>query len=158
MKIEPGGYLWKMLNPYQRRRVSTTIRLLEENLFDIEARVSSEGRSGVLYTLNNNIPPAVKKALLDKIGIIRHGVRKIAGQFELEEETTWLRQRLVGELSLMGVSLEEIMARRLRGYGEIAEGLQEMLDPQLNALRAVLYEMLRLLAAGEKDSEARKEV
>jgi hypothetical protein len=146
-----------MLNSFQRRRVSITLRGLEEDLFDIEARISAEGRAGVLYVLENDIPPAARKALLERIALVRRGVRTAAGQFALEGETTGLRRRLIGELSLLGVSLEEIRTKRLRGYGEIAEGLQEALDPQLDALRDILYEMLGLLTAGETRDETGRE-
>jgi hypothetical protein len=49
------------------------------------------------------------------------------------------------------------MSKRLQGYGEIAEGLSETLDPELAALRNILWDMLGLLTNDKMRDETGKE-
>jgi hypothetical protein len=41
----------------------------------------------------------------------------------------------------LSIQLEEAMSDRLKGYGEITNGLKETLDPKLNEMKSVLRQM-----------------
>lgn len=119
--------------------------MVERDLFDIEDLLGSKGRVGVLFRIENDVPEEARELLIEKIIFIRQEIKKIAGQFSLEKETISLKQKLGGKLSLLGVDVEEIESKRLRGYGEVAEGLAEALDPQLSAIKENIYKMLKFL-------------
>jgi predicted nucleic acid-binding Zn-ribbon protein len=134
-----------ILNEFQRRRVSVTFAKMEKDLLDIESFISTEERPGILYKIENDIPKETRKLLLRKIASIRQGIKKISEQFSLEREAISLKRKLRGTLSLLGVDMEEIESVRLRGYGEVAEGLSEALDPQLKEIEDNISIMLKLL-------------
>jgi hypothetical protein len=139
-----------MLNEYQRQRVSITIRSLEENLHAIEEFLKSENYSGVLLEIKNDIPPSVKDALIPMIAILKEKLGIIAEKFDLEKRTESISQQIFAMLSFDLVSIEEIKAKRLRGYGEAADELYRTLDPEVDLLKDLLQEMLDILSFKQK--------
>ena len=139
-----------MLNEYQRRRVSITIRSLEKDLHVIEESLKSEGYSGIPIKIKNDIPSSVRNALILKVGLLKEKIGNIAENFALEMRTESISERIFSMLSFDWVSLEEIKAKRLRGYGEVSEGLHKSLDRKLDSLMGVVDEMLGLLTSKQK--------
>lgn len=138
-----------MLNDAQRRRVSVTLSSLEEDLHDMERMLKSEDYIGIIYEMDNDIPLPVKNALIEKIGEIKDGIDTLAERFDLEREGRILRRQLSARLTYNWTTLEEIKARYLKGYGNVAEGLKDTLDPELAAIIGLIQEMERLLLTDE---------
>ncbi len=138
-----------MLNDAQRRRVSVTLSSLEEDLHDMERMLKSEDYIGIIYEMDNDIPLPVKNALIEKIGEIEDGIDTLAERFDLEREGRILRRQLSARLTYNWTTLEEIKARYLKGYGNVAEGLKDTLDPELAAIIGLIQEMERLLLTDE---------
>lgn len=138
-----------MLNDAQRRRVSVTLSSLEEDLHDMERMLKSEDYIGIIYEMDNDIPLPVKNALIEKIGEIEDGIDTLAERFDLEREGRILRRQLSARLTYNWTTLEEIKARYLKGYGNVAEGLKDTLDPELDAIIDLIQEMERLLLTDE---------
>lgn len=130
-----------MLNEYQRRRVSITLSSLEEDLHDIEERLKSGDYTGILYEMKNDMSLQIRDFLIDNIAIIREKISNLAERFSLRGEIRMLSREIYGEMSVLWVSLEETKARRLRGYGEVAKGLADLLDPALDEIIALLDEI-----------------
>ncbi len=146
-----------MLNEFQRRRVSITLRSLEEDLDQLQTSIKSYGYAGILYEIKNDISLGAKDMLIANISMIKEKIRLLAGRFALEKKTDNLSRCLNGELSLLVVSVEEIMSQRLRGSGEVAEGLKEALDSELVSVRNILGNMLEILARDTAGNEKGKE-
>lgn len=138
-----------MLNEQQRRGVSITLRALEEDLDNLKLSIKHDYYTGILYEIRNDIPLDAQDMLIADISMIKAKIRLLAERFTLEKETRNLSRRLNGELSLLGVSVEEIISQRLRGSGEVAEGLKEALDPELVSLTDILWNMLKIIAKNE---------
>ena len=130
-----------MLNDSQKRKVSVTVSTLEENLIEIEELLKSEDRAGVLFELDNDIPLRVKRAILYKIASIKLEIKNLVDQFGLYKQPKKLSSRISGDASVLWASVAEIKSRNLKGYGGIAEGLQEALDP---ALEMICQELLEI--------------
>jgi len=146
-----------MLNDPQRRRLSITFRLLEEELDNLELSLKTDDYTGILYEIKNDVPLRTRDLLIDKIAAIKERIGVIAERFALEKGNKELSRSAIGELSLLGVSVEEVMSKRLRGYGEIAEGLGKALDPELDKVRDILWDMLKVLTNDETKDKTGKE-
>ncbi len=134
-----------MLNEYQRRGLSITLRIVEESLTDIEHILNSGNITGVLYEVRYNIPSAVKDEVLRKASLIRDRLKIMAERFDLEKEYTDASREALGKLPYCWEILEDAKAMRLKRYGEVAEGLGDVLDPQLNIIIDLILEMEHLL-------------
>ena len=125
------------------------MRALEEDLDNLKLSIKHDYYTGILYEIRNDIPLDAQDMLIADISMIKAKIRLLAERFTLEKETRNLSRRLNGELSLLGVSVEEIISQRLRGSGEVAEGLKEALDPELVSLTDILWNMLKIIAKNE---------
>jgi hypothetical protein len=54
-------------------------------------------------------------------------------------------RQILSDLSYCWEILEGSKAKKLRGYGEVAEGLEEVLDPQINIIVDLITEMENIL-------------
>lgn len=133
------------------------MRSLEQDLNNLELATKRDDYTGILCEIKNDVSPDARDMLIADISLIRAEIGLLAERFTLEKETTNVSRRLKGELSLLVVSIEEIMSQRLRGSGEVAEGLKESLDPELVSLRDILRHMLEILAKDAVGEEEGKE-
>jgi hypothetical protein len=62
-------------------------------------------------------------------------------RFDLGESEFVLRYIAKATSVYLSIQLEEAMSRRLKGHGEIVEGLKETLDPKLNEMKLILMQM-----------------
>ncbi len=134
-----------MLNDAQRRRMSVTLSSLEEDMHDMERLLESANYVGVVHEIDNDIPAPAKNALTRKMAQIKDRIRSLAERFGLERERRNLRRQLSARLTYDWTTIEEIKTLHLRGYGAVAEGLKETLDPELDAIIGLILEMERLL-------------
>ncbi len=119
-------------------------------MHDMESQLKSADYVGVVYEMDNDIPPPVKNVLLEKIAQVKNRIRSLAERFDLEREQRSLSRRLFARLSYDWTTLEESTTRHLRGYGDVAKELNETLDPELNAIIGLIVEMERFLNAGKQ--------
>ncbi|MDA8157234.1 MAG: hypothetical protein M0Z52_12420 [Actinomycetota bacterium] len=133
-----------MLNDSQKRKVSITMSALEEDLIEIEGLLRSEDYIGMLYELGNDIPLPMRRELLYKIASIKRDIKNIAEQFGLYKQPKKLSSRISWGASVLWASIAEIKAGNLKGYGGIAEGLEEALDPALETICEELIEIQRI--------------
>jgi len=138
-----------LLNTSQRASVSTTLSTLEEMLCEIERNLNCGGCKGVLYEVRDDVPVPIRGDVLKRISLIREKIKIIAEQFDLEKRSKVVSRDTMGKLVYGWEILEGAKARYLRGYGAVAEGLAEALDPQLKEIIALVDEM-RDLVIGEK--------
>jgi hypothetical protein len=140
-----GGLPKDLLNEPQRRRLSLTLAAIEKKLRTAQIMAGAGDYKGVLYELRNDIPVEACLLLGEKISEIREKIKAIAGMFSLEKKEEALLPGIDAELSIEQVWIEEIKSKRLRGYGEVAAGLPDVLDPVLDELSALLLEAQRVL-------------
>ena len=134
-----------MLNEAQNRRVSVTLRSLEEDLHDMERLLEGGDYIGIIHEMDNDIPARAKDALNRKISQVKYRIRALAERFDLERQQVSVSRQLFARLTYDWTTIEEIKTRHLRGYGTTAEGLKETLDPELDAIIGLIQEMERLL-------------
>ena len=124
-----------MLNEHQKKKVSITMESLEEELLNIEQHLKGDDYVGALYELKNDVPLPIRKMLMTEITSIKEKIGNLADRFSLDSTgPKRLSQEIIGVLSILWVSLDEIKAKRLRAYGEVDGGLEEALDPELELM------------------------
>jgi hypothetical protein len=134
-----------MLNDSQKRSVSATIRLLEKNLHTMEQLLRSDDYIGIVDELNNDLPVSVRDELSTLMTRIMDKIRFFAEHFALERQKRQVSNQLFALLTYNWTMLEEIKTRRLKGYGAVADGLQQTLDSELDAIIVLILDMQKTL-------------
>jgi hypothetical protein len=137
-----------MLNEYQRRGLSATFRVLEEMMHEIETAMNSSAYKGSLLEIDNDISLRIREEILKKIQLAREKVGRLSKHFSLETKQTKSSSKILADLSYCWEILEGSKAKKLRGYGKVAEGLEEVLDPQINSIIILINEMENLVKKG----------
>lgn len=140
-----------LLNPYQRGGITTTLSTLEEMLCEIELTLTGGGCKGVLYEMRDDLPAIVKEELLKRITLVRDRIEVMTKQFALEKRSKDASKNFMGKLAYGWEILEGAKARHLRGYGAVAEGLAEVLDPHLNDIIILVDEMRDIMIGNKKE-------
>jgi len=96
-----------MLNEYQRRSLSITLRIIEERLADIELILNKCDDIHILYERKCDIPGEVKEEVLRKTFFAKDRIRIIAENFNLKKSPSKqagkhsVNCRIVGKFSRM---------------------------------------------------------
>jgi hypothetical protein len=136
----------KLLNPNQRGHLTTTLGVMEEMLCEIEQTLTVGCCTGVLY-----LPAQVKEEVLRRISLVRNRVEITKGEFALEKSGKDASRVFKGKLVYSRGILEEAKARHQRGYGAVAEGLAEALDPHIDAIITLVDDMRDLVMGKAKE-------
>ena len=129
-----------MLNESQRRSLSITLRIVEESLAEIEIILNKCNDINILYERKCDIPEEVKDEVLRKVFFAKDRIRIIAEKFNLEKESIEASREAFGKLPYCWELLEDAKAKKLRRYGEVATGIGDILDPDLDiVINLVLY-------------------
>jgi len=134
-----------ILNEPQRRGLSATFRILEEMMHEIETMITSDRFKGNLIEIDNDVSPGAREESVKRIKLVREKVSRLSKQFSLEMKQTKSSSQILADLSYCWEILEGSKAKKLRGYGEVAEGLEEVLDPQINTIIDLITEMENIL-------------
>jgi len=134
-----------LLNEPQRRGLSATFRILEEMMYEIETVINNDGYRGSSVEIDNDISPQAKDEILKRIRLIREKIRHLSEQFAFEMKLMKSSSQILADLSYCWEILEGSKAKKLRGYGEVAEGLEELLDPQIDAIIGIITDMENIL-------------
>lgn len=126
-----------------------TLRSLEEDLHEMERLLQSEDYVGIVHEMDNDIPASAKNALIEKIAGIKNRIHTLAERFGLEREQRSVSKQLFARLTYDWTTIEEIKTRHLKGYGAVAERLKDTLDPELDAIIGLIWEMERLVQTGK---------
>ena len=120
------------LNPNQRRRIGTHLRLLAE---DVEALRAVPAVAG-----DTNVTPI--------LAALEREVDRMRADFALPPDWRPSLSRRVAALAEVWMArVEDLRGRRLKGYGSVDPALADRLDPYVDSLRA----LLRRLADAAQD-------
>lgn len=130
-----------MLNENQRRGLSSTFRIIEEMMFEIETKINSDGFEWNLMVIENDVSPQAREKTLKIIELVREKSSSLSKQLALEMKQMKSSSQILADLSYCWETLEGSKAKQLKGYGEVAEGLEEVLDPQINTIIGLINEI-----------------
>ena len=123
-----------LLNDDQRRRLATHLRLLRQDL-DALTQTPALAARGDPYD-----------AIRALVAHARAAVQDLSAAVDLPapEHAPSLRRRVAALAEAWAVRMEDLVARRLAGYGPVHPGLAQRLDPGVERLRAILTELARV--------------
>ncbi len=124
-----------MLIDNQRRKISTTIRFLKADFYELEQ----------LFTNGNDISPQKRKGLMELISLAGERTDALSEKFDLREDSGPASQKALGILSALWIDLQEIKADRLRSHGEVSTEVELELDLEVDRLMDLISEMQRAL-------------
>jgi hypothetical protein len=139
-----------MLNDYQKRGLSISLRIVEESVAYIEQILKIDGYSGVLYETRYDFTREISNEISEMIPMAKAEIEKIADKFHLEKRIGWASNAAYSKLPYCWEILENARAKRLKRYGDISKGLSRELDPHLDTIIKILGEMEHILLAIRK--------
>lgn len=124
-----------MLTDNQRRKISTTIRFLKADFYELKQ----------LFTIGGDISPQKGRELMELISLAGERTGCLSEKFDLREGSGSASQKAFGLLSALWIDLQEIKAERLRSHGEVSEEVELELDPEVDKIMDLISEMQRTL-------------
>ena len=141
-----------MLNKDQKRGLTIALRIVEENMQKIEQILENKTYEGILYDTNCSVAPDAKEEILKRVSFIKARINYIATVFALEKEYREGLRKIFGILPSCWEIIENVKSKRLKRYGDVQNGLDMVLDPQLNAITDLILEMEQLLGSISKQT------
>lgn len=139
-----------MLNKDQKRGLSIALRIVEENIRDIEQMLNSGSYTGTLYDMRHSISSEVKEEIFKRVFLIKDKIKVISNRFTLEKEYREVMRDILGKLFSNWEIVENVKAKKLKRYGAISDGLDHILDPQLSTITDLVMEIEHLLLGTSK--------
>ncbi len=136
-----------MLNEPQERSLSATFQIVEDRLREMEVAFESPDYIGILRERINDVPPEVRRAVLEKADLIKERIKTLSETLHLEKRRTETAGETLARLAYCWEILQDAKTRHLKRFGEPEAGLEEILDPQIDAIIELLAEIERLLRA-----------
>jgi|GEM_PF-2121452 len=134
-----------MLNEAQKRSLSAALRIVEEYLREIEGMLASGDYTGILSERINDVSDGERAGILEKAALIREGIKIVAEKFNLDRRRTSISGEALARLASCWEILSDSTAGRLKRYGAVDKRVEKILDPQVDALIALLGEIERKL-------------
>ena len=130
-----------MLNPSQKRFLMVTLREVEDKLRRLKGLLQDNKEEELFSRIKDDIGQEEKNLLSEKIDYLIAYLANLKKLLDLGESEFVLRYIVKATSVYLSIQLEEAMSNRLKGYGEIMNGLKETLDPKLNEMKSVLRQM-----------------
>jgi hypothetical protein len=139
-----------LLNTHQRRRLEVTLYLVEQGLDEIAGYLRGELPAGEMYKTVSDLSFDERTEMLAHIDEAKQQIAKIKSDFGLDPRTNDLRGMIMGYLSSLWESLHNTRPRNLKGFGPVAPGLDETLDPELIQIIGRINTMLAVISRNRK--------
>ena len=118
-----------------------TLREVEDKLRRLKGLLQDNKEEELFSRIKDDIGQEEKNLLSEKIDYLIAYLANLKKLFDLGESEFVLRYIVKATSVYLSIQLEEAMSNRLKGYGEIMNGLKETLDPKLNEMKSVLRQM-----------------
>ncbi|MCS7158720.1 MAG: hypothetical protein N0A16_13485 [Blastocatellia bacterium] len=134
------------LNEHQRRRLEVSLRLFDRVLLEVErSYLSSDLVQGEMFELTSDLTPEEKARIVTTIREIRERLHILRERFQLEPQRRGAWSLLRGYFAHFWAVLSDCRASKLRGYGEVAPQLQQLLDPEIEGLLVLIERLERIV-------------
>ena len=139
-----------MLNKDQKRGLTIALRIAEENMQKIEQILENKTYEGVLYDSECSVTTDIKEEILKRVSFVKVRINYISNIFVLEKEYREGLREIFSILPSCWEIVENVKAKRLKRYGDVQNGLDNVLDPQLDRITDLILEMEQLLGSISK--------
>jgi hypothetical protein len=139
---EPGEI---RLNDNQRRHYEILFSRLEQSLDQIERAVLGEAPTARLTTATTDLPARFIAEAAPLLASLRETTLRIAKSLGLRPREVSRRRTIQALITSEMNGVQDGLASRLRGYGDVDPSVAQHLDPQLRHLQSGLAELAKLL-------------
>ncbi len=122
------------LSENYKRRIGTTLTLLDKTICEFEQLAMGRETHSVLYSEENRLSVAQRETILDEVAALRDELRQLKAELELHANVQSTADIIWSKCSGLWASLAEIDAKRLKEYGEAPAGFPGYWDPKLAQL------------------------
>jgi hypothetical protein len=133
------------LNDNQRRHYEILLSRLEQSLGRIEGAIQGEASNAQLTAPIDDLPRRFVAEAAPLIAAIRTMMLDIVRSLRLRPREVSQRRTIQALINSEMNGLQDGLAARLRGYGDVDASVARYLDPQLQRLQAGLGELGQLL-------------
>jgi hypothetical protein len=133
------------LNESQKRSLSVSLQLLEEELFIIQLLAGNERHDGQLFSPDVDLNEIQQRALEKLIRNVLSYIHDLRQQFDLEVKTKRLSSRVMSTSGYFWAVLCDQKSNKLTRYGAVFQGLSDMLDPVLDQILEALRKMVAVI-------------
>lgn len=123
-----------VLNEDQHRVLSSRLGRLDRQLHDMGRMLSDEPPHGAMFEVTNDFTPEETARLLALLRDARERIKILRDRLGLSDQREDMRRHFVGYFSIIWTLLEDSHAAKLKGLGEVAPGLAQSLDPEIDKL------------------------
>jgi hypothetical protein len=135
------------LHEFHTRRLESTVALAETAIDRAQQLLRASGRNGVVRRVNDSLSPALRDALLGKLGELRQSLEALAAEFSLAAHPLDIRQVLDAELSTLWVMFENCRPARMKGFGQAFDPRARVaLEAHVEKLLSAVLSLRRLVA------------
>ena len=137
-----------MLNDAQQTSLGIVMRMVEEKMRALEARLARLDEQALTFEIHNDLTPVTVQALREKIKEVYALIRALCDHLALPLEITPASKDVLSGLMQRWVILQESTSKRLQRYGEVDPSLAHVLDPKIDALARLMVEMDDVVRSG----------
>jgi hypothetical protein len=130
-----------MLNDAQRNHLRILMSRIEEKMRAIEFRLGHPDKNGLMSEIRNDITHEIAQVLREKLPEVYDLIRTLRDQLALPRESKQLSRELMMGLPQLWVVLQESDSKSLRRYGDVDHALAPVLDPQIETLARLMFEL-----------------
>jgi hypothetical protein len=132
-----------MLNLNQKRSLGITLGIMEDELRRLESLIRIGEQRNLFSKIVDDLQVEEKPLLQAKIDRLMDNLLSLKDSFDLRHsQKELILSSIVKSMAVyLVVELEDALSERLKGYGPVAPGLKESLDPKLREMISILYEM-----------------
>lgn len=146
-----------LLSALQRNSLRITLRLADEAFQDVMRLLEEAPYEGALHGMADDLTPDQKAAIAEEVRQAGEIIRRLRARFALDPEVHDKSRLILGKVITAWEMVMEGRARYLRGYGPVAPGLAEALDPSIERLGDALTRIETLARTGRNRSQPGRE-
>jgi hypothetical protein len=139
------GGLFPNLDDSHRTRIRITLTILDEALSNFAEWAQGRAVRAILYAEDNDLSPRQKEGLLAAVDNIRHIMRELRDELELEINPQSVTKNIQGSCHILWVDVLEMTGKYLRGFGKPPQELVDYLDPRAHQILHYLDQIKSLL-------------
>jgi hypothetical protein len=135
------------LNPNQLQRLLITCKHIDRLLEDIEVTLNAAASKSVFPNYTNEIGPDERKAIEERVALIRRQLLQILAAQSLgpEEPHISAAHSISVNLTFIDIAIAELAPRYMRGYGPVSEEGAAELDRIVNGLQTSVNDLMRFV-------------
>lgn len=137
-----------MLSGAQRNALRITLRLTEETLCAVMRLLEEPSFEETMHGMVNDLTQDRQQAIAEEVRQGREILRYLRDQFDLDIEIHEKSRLIAGHVITLWEMVMEAHTRYLRGYGRVAPGLPEALDPSIDRLAEIVTRIQKLARPG----------